>query len=432
MRNSLATPVILSGTLLEWYDFTLFAYLAPLFAILFFPQHNSLAALMAIFSVYTSGNIARALSAIWFGQIGDTKGRQHALIYSILFMALPTLLIALMPTYARIGITASVLLALCRIMQGIAMGGEYQGNAIFLIEHSKQREGWVGSLIVTMIGLGMLMASGIVSVVTLPSMPEYAWRFAFLFGGTVALVALYVRTRLVDSHSFLLAKSHGEIVKIPLKTLIKQKPKNLLVAILISLGAASFNYSAIFLPTYFTLIHIFNLHDATHLLAISLLVGQFLTPLAGWFSDKKWLTTLKFFLPNPKRCENSLDNKLAMMLAGALLTLVLAYPCYWVYNQGNSISIICANLIIGTLSCLYLAPKNAVLTHLFPINIRYTGFGLGHNIGLALGSTTPVILIYAITKHHMIMAPAYYLMLSSAVSLLCLLIVWRHRDKLLA
>jgi len=428
-RFSFTTPVILCGTLLEWYDFTIFAYLAWVFANLFFPQHDPVAGLLAIFAIYASGNIARALSAIWFGQMGDTQGRKHALVYSIALMGIPSILIAITPTYAVIGIAASVLLVFYRLMQGLAMGGEYQGNAIFLLEGTSQRQGLLGSAIVTMIGLGMLLASLVVTVVTAPSMPTYAWRFAFLGGGLVALLALYVRYQSTETAAFKLVKQQQQILTIPLLTLIKQKPKNLIIAIIISLGAAGFNYSMIFLPSYFMLIHVFSLHDATKLLTISLLIGQLLTPLAGWISDQRWLIIWRNFLP--QRWQDSVDNKLALMLLGTVCTLLLAYPCYWIYNHGNKVAIIIANLVIGALSCLYLAPKNVLLTQLFPVNMRYTGFGLGHNIGLALGSIAPILIIYAIIQQHIIMAPAYYLIFSSVMAMSCLLILWRHKDNFL-
>lgn len=406
-RSAITTIAIASGTLLEWYDFTLFAYLATLLANLFFPHTDPIAALLAAFSVYAAGNAVRVIGSLWFGQIGDTRGRQRALIYSITLMAIPTVLISITPSYAVIGVVASVLLVMYRLVQGFALGGEYQGNAIYLVEQSEKHKGLAGSWIVTMVGLGMLLASGVTTLVTAPNMPNYSWRIAFLLGGFVGFIALYVRYRLKETPRFQQALQQKQIEKIPLKIIFKKYPGRFVLAILIAVGAASYNYSLIFLPTYFTFVHHSSLHEATKILTISLLMGQFLTPLMGWLSDK--------------------INKLTMMITGALGTLIFAYPIYQIYIHGNLIAIVLANLLIGALCCLYLAPKNAVLTQLFPAEVCYTGFGLAHNIGLAIAGIAPLMLTKLVAQQHILMAPAYYFMLSSFVSLCCLLVLWRAR-----
>lgn len=411
---------IIFGTLLEWYDFTLFAYLAPLLAILYFPREDTVAGILAVFAIYSVGNVARAFSAILFGHLGDTKGRQVTLIYSITLMVVPTLLIAITPSYSTIGITSSVLLCIYRFMQGIAIGSEYQGNAIFLIENTQKSQGLAGSWIVTMVGLGILLASVVTTFVTMPGAPDYAWRLAFLFGGLLGLIALYIRNNAKETITFSALKTANKLVKVPVKLLITKYKKHFLLAIITSLGAAGYTYSLIFLPTYFTFTHTLSLHEATRAITISLVLGQFLSPLLGWLSDKQWLNIFR-------QPTNFLSNKFALMLIGSIGTLVLAYPCYRVYQHGSLLGIIIANLIIGILGCFYLAPKNAVLANLFPANIRYTGFGLAHNLGLAIGGFMPLILTYLITKYHLMMAPAYYLMLSglmSTVGLLTISLCW--------
>lgn len=417
-RSITTTFIIASGTLLEWYDFTLFAYLATLLGNIFFPHTDSVAALLAVFSVYAAGNATRVLGAVWFGQLGDTRGRQRALMYSILLMAIPTILIALTPGYAVIGIAASVLLVLYRLLQGFALGGEYQGNAIYLVERAHKNPGLAGSWVVTMVGLGMLLASGVTTLITIPTMPDYAWRVAFLLGGGVGIAALYVRYRLQETPRFTQAVQQQQVQKLPLKILLKQYPGRFVLAVLIAIGAASYNYSLVFLPTYFTLVHQSSLHDASRVLTISLLVGQFLTPFVGWLSDNLGL----------KKCT---DNKLALMIWGAIGTLLFAYPAYQLYIHGNLLVIVITNLVMGLLCCLYLAPKNALLTQLFPAEICYTGFGLAHNLGLAIAGLVPLWLIKLVAQQQMLMAPAYYFMISSVLALSCLLVLWRYRNQLL-
>lgn len=410
-RSVTTTLAIASGTLLEWYDFTLFAFLAPL-VVLFFPQTDAFAALLAVFSIYAAGNIVRILGAICFGQIGDTYGRQRALVYSITLMAIPAVLISITPSYAVIGITASILLVIYRLLQGFALGGEYQGNAIFIVERSHKYQGLAGSWIVTMVGLGMLLASSVATLVTAPGSPAYLWRFAFLLGGLVGLLALYVRYRLNETPRFQQAMQKKQIAKIPLATIFKKYPKQFILAVLISMGAASYNYSMVFLPTYFTFIHQSSLHEAIKVLTLSLLIGQFITPLIGCLSDKNWLS-------------NSLENKLLLMILGAGGTLIFAYPIYQIYIHGSLLAIMGANLLIGTLCSLYLAPKNAVLTQLFPAEVCYSGFGLAHNLALAIAGGMPLLLVKLVAKHHVLMAPAYYFMFSSVVALVCLIVLWR-------
>ena len=205
MKRTLLAGAI--GNVLEWYDFALYGYFAPVFAALFFPSDSASVSLISAFGVFAVGFLARPLGALLFGYWGDTVGRREALAWSILLMAIPTCLVGLLPTYETIGVVAPIALTLFRFLQGLSVGGEFTGSATFLVEHAAaSQRGYIGSWAGFSAQIGALLGSGvgalIASSLTEEALHQWGWRIPFVMGSLIAVVGWYLRTRVPESPAF--------------------------------------------------------------------------------------------------------------------------------------------------------------------------------------------------------------------------------------
>jgi MHS family proline/betaine transporter-like MFS transporter len=176
------------GTTLEWFDFTLYVYLAPVIGELFFPSDDKLASLLATFGVFAAGYLMRPLGAAFFGRYGDTRGRKAALTLSVLLMSVPMLAISLLPTHEEIGVAAPILLVILRLVQGFSVGGEFSGSIVLLQESSGPgHRGFVSNLAQVTAGAGFLLSSLVATILhaslSTQQMQDWGWRLPFLLGG---------------------------------------------------------------------------------------------------------------------------------------------------------------------------------------------------------------------------------------------------------
>jgi len=191
------------GNVMEWYDFAVYGYFAAIIGRHFFPAENPVSSLLAAFGVFAAGFLMRPVGSIVFGHIGDRAGRKAALTLSVLAMAIPTLLIGLLPTFAQIGLAAPALLVLLRLVQGLSVGGEYGTSITFLVERaSPERRGFFGGWSVVGATGGILLGSAVGAVVTTvlgaAETAAWGWRVPFLLGITVGLTGLYLRRTLIE------------------------------------------------------------------------------------------------------------------------------------------------------------------------------------------------------------------------------------------
>eukprot|EP01037_Dinobryon_pediforme_P014726 gene14726-14852_t len=200
------------GNLFEWYDFALFGYFAPIIGKLFFPSFDSMTQLLSAYGAFAAGYLARPLGGLLFGYIGDRYGRKKALVLTILLMAIPTAIIGILPTYNDIGIAASVLLIVLRLLQGISMGGNYSGSITFTTEHSPEKNrGLIGSFAVTSCLTGLLLGSGTAALFSLIFEPIQLETW----------VGYYMRRTVPESPAYEAAQEAGELINNPVKTLFK-------------------------------------------------------------------------------------------------------------------------------------------------------------------------------------------------------------------
>lgn len=307
------------GTVFEWYDFYLYATLAPFFAALFFPKENATAALLAAFATYAAGFLVRPFGAIFFGRIGDLVGRKYTFLVTILVMGFSTFAVGLLPTFETIGWLAPVLLVTLRLLQGLALGGEYGGAATYVAEHSEDhRRGYETSWIQTTATLGFFLSLLVIGICrfsgifTPEQFADWGWRIPFLVSLILLIFSVYIRLKLNESPVFQKMKSEGKGSKQPLTDSFLRYPNNKYV-LLALLGATAGQgvvwYTGQFYALFFLTITLkMEGMTAYWLIALSLLIGTPFFIFFGWLSDR--------------------IGRLKIILAGCLIAAVTYFPLF--------------------------------------------------------------------------------------------------------
>jgi MFS family permease len=305
------------GTVFEWYDFYLYAILAPFFAGLFFPPGNQTAALLGAFGAYAAGFLVRPFGALIFGRVGDLVGRKYTFLVTIVVMGLSTVAVGILPTYKTIGFAAPVILVLLRLAQGLALGGEYGGAATYVAEHAPDpRRGYATSWIQTTATVGMLVALVIIAATRLSmdaaSFSTWGWRIAFWVSIPLLLISIYIRLKLQESPIFQRMKSQGKRSKKPLTDSFLRYPNNKFVALALfgaTAGQGVVWYTGQFYALFFIQIYLKLDFLATYaLIGLSLVIGTPFFLFFGWLSDK--------------------IGRKKIILAGCLIAAVTYFPLF--------------------------------------------------------------------------------------------------------
>src|SRR3989475_1675899 len=210
-RRAYGLPFVITassaGTVVEWYDFYLYATLAPFFAPIFFPSDNPTASLLAAFATYAAGFLVRPFGAVFFGALGDIIGRKYTFLVTITVMGIATVLVGFLPTYAQIGVIAPIILVVLRLAQGLALGGEYGGAAIYVAEHAPDnKRGLYTSWIQTTATVGFFLALAVILIfrvnMSAADFASVGWRYPFILGAALLAVAIYIRIRLQETPLF--------------------------------------------------------------------------------------------------------------------------------------------------------------------------------------------------------------------------------------
>ena len=305
------------GTVFEWYDFYLYATLAPFFAALFFPKGNETAALLSAFATYAAGFLVRPFGAIVFGRIGDLVGRKYTFLVTILFMGGATFLVGLLPTFETIGWAAPVLLVTLRLVQGLALGGEYGGAATYVAEHAPHgKRGYDTAWIQTTATLGFFLALAIIGGCRLwmdaKVFAEWGWRVPFWLSLILLIFSIYIRLKLHESPIFLKMKNEGKGSDSPLTDSFLRYPNNKYV-LLALLGATAGQgvvwYTGQFYALFFLIITLkVDYLTAYMLIGASLLLGTPFFIFFGALSDK--------------------IGRLKIILAGCLIAALTYFPLF--------------------------------------------------------------------------------------------------------
>ena len=289
------------GTVFEWYDFYLYATLAPFFAALFFPPGNATAALLSSFVAYAAGFLVRPFGALVFGRIGDLVGRKYTFLVTIVVMGSSTAAVGLLPTYAKIGFAAPILLVLLRLLQGLALGGEYGGAATYVAEHSPHgKRGYNTSWIQTTATLGLLLALVVIGIcrvkMSADTFKSWGWRIPFLISVILLAFSVYIRLKLQESPVFRAMKEQGKGSKAPLTDSFARW-SNLKIVLLALLGATAGQgvvwYTGQFYALFFLTLYLKVDYLTTYyLIGLSLVIGTPFFIFFGWLSDRigrKWI-----------------------------------------------------------------------------------------------------------------------------------------------
>src|SRR3954467_11730396 len=283
------------GTVFEWYDFYLYAVLAPFFAALFFPPGNQTAALLSAFAAYAAGFLVRPFGALFFGRIGDLVGRKYTFLVTIIVMGASTFAVGLLPTYASVGWFAPILMVSLRLLQGLALGGEYGGAATYVAEHAPHdRRGYDTSWIQTTATLGLFLALAVIylcrSNMDAKEFADWGWRVPFWVSLVLLAFSVYIRLKLQESPIFQKMKAEGKGSKQPLTDSFLKYPNNKYV-LLALLGATAGQgvvwYTGQFYALFFLTITLkLDYVSAYTLIGVSLLIGTPFFIVFGWLSDR--------------------------------------------------------------------------------------------------------------------------------------------------
>jgi MHS family proline/betaine transporter-like MFS transporter len=390
------------GNVLEWYDFALYGFFAPILAPLFFPAEDHILSLIGAYAGFAIGFAMRPIGGAVLGHLGDRLGRRFVLIYSVVLMGLATTAIAILPTYRTIGAFAPILLLVVRIFQGFSVGGEFTGSVAYLVETAPQRRrGLAGS--VANIGStgGMLLAVGVAAVTTTLADPVqlegWAWRLPFLLGGLIALGGYFLRRRLPDDGYE--ASTRRKAEPLPLRQAVTQAPGTMLCAVIFTSGYGIVNYlTMVFLATYASEFGTIAENRALQINTAAQAVALFVVPLAGWLTDH--------FL-----------RRRTMLIIAFVLEFAVAWSAFSLTAHGDLAGFWLAQITFGVLLALVMGTGPAMLAELFPREYRLSGYSVSFNIGIGIaGGTAPMIATSLIAMTGDRSAPAWYLMAASAVA----------------
>ena len=386
--NSRSRVILASliGTTIEFYDFYVYATAAVLvFPYLFFPKGNETTALLASFAVFGAAMVARPLGAIFFGHLGDKRGRKITLVGALLTMGIATFLIGLLPTYATVGWFAPALLVLLRLAQGFALGGEWSGAALVATENAPAgKRAIFGTFPQLGAPIGFVIANGLFLIIAAalpsedPSRPstaflEWGWRIPFLFSIIMVAVGPWVRLNLVESTAFENTVKTGQVQKVPLVAAFKSHWKELVLGTFYMLAT----YVLFYLMTTFSLSY-----------------GRASTtaPLPGLGYDYSTFVLMMIvgvvFFGIFTMVSGPLADRWGRRKTLIWVTLaIFAFGLVWVPMLEGGNAGVMAWLIIGfTLMGMTFGPMGALLPELFPANVRYTGSGISYNVSSILGA----------------------------------------------
>lgn len=401
MENKKKRVIVASlGTFLEWAEFTYFAYIANIIAKLFFPELGSSLGLIATFSVFAVGYFFRPLGSLYFGYLGDKLGRSVALQASIMLMGISSLLIGCLPTYNDIGVLAAILLILLRCIQGFAVSGEFNGSAIYLIEHDREKPCQAGSWTGFASALGMMFGGLMATLISFNHMPIWAWRIPFLLGTLSCFCALYFRRNLSESPAFLaLIKERSAN---PLKILFKKyKHKVLKAALLVAALSIYIYIMNVFYATYLAKFTTLQAHETKLIVTGAQGFVALFIFLMGMLADQV--------------------NEQRLMTMG-LIGYFIAAPLAYLVPQTNSFMLILlAQIPYAFCNALVSVPIFKTLNDFFPAQIRYSGVSIAWGVSTALfGGTAPLVAVYLQNLFTLSYAPIFYILLSAAIALLVL------------
>lgn len=389
-----------AGTIFEYYDLGLIGFLSVLFGKLFFPVNDPLLSTIATMGTFAVAYLARPVGAVFFGHLGDRYGRKKALTLSLSIVSFPTIIIGFLPSYQSIGILAPVILVLCRLLQGLGVGGEYNGSAIFYLEHETEvsRRGFYSSLLSTAGLMGFLLASITAYIVTLPELPESTWRVAFFLGSFIAIIGLYIRRRFSETPEFLTLQKTNNIDQLPIKSIFADHKLKCLAIFGLGATVSSLSLSLIGMSGFLTKVVGVEHDIALSTNVLGIMTYALFTPFAGRMADK--------FTP------------LAVMKFVAVATIVVSPFIFFLLGQKTFTCLLTGQVLLGLLAGGMLGPSHLLTFKIFEAKNRYTAVAFNFSLGLAIfGGCAPLMMSLLAFETTPIIGPVLYLYMVMFASL---------------
>lgn len=402
----------IAGNVMEWYDFAVYGYFARTIGNLYFPVGDDHARTLAAFGAFAAGFLMRPIGAILFGYIGDRVGRGPSLLWSVVLMAAPTFCIGLLPTYSQIGILAPILMILFRLMQGLAVGGEYTGSAVFLAEtaHPKRRgfaAAWAPFGAISGILLGSLAGAIVLNVLPLEDVVAGGWRVPFLLGVVVGGVGFILRRRMPHDKP---AATKG----FPLFDALRDHPKQLLQVLGLSLiNAAVFYILFVYVIAWLKEAADMGASTATIINSVNMAIMVTLILGVAWLSDR--------------------IGRKPILVGSAIGLVIFAWPLMAMMKTGDIPLVFLGQLGMAILVGAYGAVIPITMCEIFPRNVRCSAVSTAYNICVGIaGGTAPAVCEWLIRQTDYMLVPALYIMLASALSAVAALSIHPDAHKAIA
>ncbi|MEP8702189.1 MFS transporter [Enterobacter roggenkampii] len=408
-KNKKVLIASLTGSAIEWFDYFLYGTAAALvFNKIFFPMVDPVIGLILSYLSFSLTFFIRPIGGVLFAHIGDRIGRKKTLVLTLSLMGGATVMIGLLPTYEMIGLWAPALLILMRIIQGMGIGGEWGGALLLAYEYApEKRKGFFGSIPQAGVTIGMLMATFIVSLMTLFSEEDFlswGWRIPFLLSSVLVLLGLWIRKDIDETPDFQRVKASGQVAKAPLRDTLKHHWREVLIAAgLKVVETAPFYIFSTFVVSYATTTLTYQKSQALEAVTLGALVATIMIPLMGLLSDKV--------------------GRQRMYAISVFVLGLFIVPWFMLLNTGTTWGIVLATVIaFGVLWAPVTAVLGTLCSEIFSANVRYTGITLGYQLGAALaGGTAPLIATGLLAKYDGDWVPvAWYLAVTVTISLIAI------------
>lgn len=378
MKNVRVLLASVAGSIIEWYDFYLYGTATGLvFSTLFFPAKDPSISILIAFATFGAGYAARPLGSIIFGHMGDRIGRKASLMLTLIGMGGSSFLIGLLPTYAQVGLVAPIMLVALRVLQGIALGGEWGGAVLLATESAtKGVRGFFGSIPQLGVPIGLVLGTFsftlINSLTTEAQFMSWGWRLPFLFSAVLIVLAVWIRSGIEETPEFKQKKEQGELVKVPIINAFKYNKKDILRLIGLKLGDGFFNVFLMSFILVYATTHLGYSRDvALSALTISCATMLISIPVVGYLSD---------FI-----------GRKMIYIGGIVAMLLLAIPYFTMIPQNPTFFYIMQVLLLGVIWGAIFSTQGTLFSELFPANVRYTGLSLGYQIAAAIVGFGPML-----------------------------------------
>lgn len=372
-----AVVVAALGTIIEWYDFSLYVFLAPIYARVFFPGAEGLDGVVATLAIFAIAYLARPLGAIVFGHFGDRIGRRGALLISASMMSVALLLNGLLPSEATIGVAAPIGLFLLRMVMGFAVGGEYSGILVYLLEIAKVRSrGLVVSFAPAASGIGTLIAVGstaiVSSLLSQQQVDDWGWRIPVLLGAALAVTILVLRRSLAETPAFHRMRESGRVSEHPVRDAVVRARRAVFVAFALSaVGSVAYYLGITYVPTFLESFGNAPHDDALIWSTVATAIYVLLTPLAGWWADA--------------------GGRRASLAITALALVLTSVPAFALLAGNAALAQLTAAVALAAGAAAWCSIEASVVPEQFGTADRFSGLAVGYNIATAVfGGLAPL------------------------------------------